>query len=110
MAAGDEYEVKYYFSGRVYTKYICGDCKRNYTRCDCCGYYWHDNDMTRTEECNWYCPNCEDSWSYCGKCEECHDIDCMIWDEEDDCYYCGDCYEEIMEDRKEEDEDYEEAV
>ena len=34
----------------------------------------------------------------------------MTWDEEDGCYYCDECYEEIMEDRNEEDEDYEEAV
>ena len=110
IAVGDEYEVKYYLGGRVYTKYICGDCKRDYSRCDCCGAYWHDDDMATTEEGGWYCPNCEDSWNYCGKCEECHDVDYMTWDDEDGCYYCNDCYNEIMNDRNEEDEDYDEAI
>ena len=53
-------------------------------------------------ECCWdelaiFCENCNESYNH-------YETD-MTWDEESDCYYCSDCYEIILEERRREKEE-----
>lgn len=105
----DSYERKEnaeYIKGYWY----CEDCVDRYARkCDCCGEYDFKEDMTFTEDGYCYCEDCaSDEVFYCYECGECYRINEGIYDEETDEYYCQDCYEKLLKER--EDEDNEQAV
>ena len=98
--------------GHHSTKYVCESCANDYYRCECCGELWDCDNMTITTEDNWYCPDCDDNWFICDNCGDIHDSNYMNYDDQTGNNYCNDCYEDILEEReeKEEDDEYEEAV
>lgn len=90
-------------------RYVCSCCAENYWCCDNCGEYWDDDDLVHTEEGNHYCPDCNDSYGYCENCCCHYDSDSMVFDDVDGCYYCDECYDKIVSDREneeDEEEDY----
>lgn len=78
--------------------YICDDCLNscysNFERCEDCG------EIINTDYDNYIyvrghgyvCESCADDYAYCECCEEYVPYNEAIWSDEDDCYYCEDCY------------------
>lgn len=94
----DSYELK---DGRI----VCCECIDDYSRCDDCDEYVHDNEITRVDG-RWVCNECledDSEYFYCDCCEEYHrtayrwgnandgrNICCDCRDEYyDECYDCG---------------------
>lgn len=84
------YEVNSYHNNY----YVCNDCTENYDYCDCCNnyfdstidkYYAHNGDTI----CQW-CR--EDNYFTCPGCDELYHVDEGYYNDDDDCYYCSDCY------------------
>ena len=85
--------------------YVCQNClEDDYIYCEYDDEYVRDYDVIETEEGNYYAPN-SDGYSVCVTCGEIHDIDELRYDEETDEYYCEDCYEELLAERENEDEE-----
>lgn len=92
--------------------YVCEYCYNNgsYHKCSECGDMWREDDMDKTEEGNWYCPECNNGWFECEDCGCLHDWDGHYEDEETGCLYCEECYDKIMEEREVEADEEAEAV
>ena len=76
---------------------ICDDClSERYTRCDICGEYHLNEEMT-TDDMNLnVCDRCfEEYYAECCECESIERRENMIWDEETQEWYCKDCYNRI---------------
>ena len=84
----------------------CDECA-GYHYCDNCGEPGYEDEMYYLEdmcvcECCWdelaiFCENCNESYNH-------YETD-MTWDEESECYYCSDCYEILLEERRREKEE-----
>lgn len=74
--------------------YVCDDCRdRYFTCCDRCGEWVRDSDIYETANGDSVCESCRnDYYVCCDNCGDLIDIDDAIYDDEDDCYYCEDCY------------------
>lgn len=77
-----------------YEKVICSDCRHsNYTRCDCCSDLVYDDEVTYTASGDYVCEYCRtEYYRYCNDCGELIYCDDAIYDDDDDEYYCWDCY------------------
>jgi hypothetical protein len=96
--------------------YICDYCRRNYyTFSDYDNVYVNDNEVIWTEEGNCYYED-SDGYMCCDDCGDCHDADCMHYDNETGEWYCDDCYDRLIAQRlmaeraAEETEDDEEVI
>lgn len=78
--------------------YVCEDCLDNYTRCEDCGD-WYKYNTYYVEGRGNVCEDCLNNGNY-GTCEDCgntYHLDDLEYHEGDDCYYCGDCYGDHVE-------------
>lgn len=94
---------------------VCDSClDEYYYECDECGDYYRKDDLTYMDESGDYvCEYCiEDKYAYCNECGVLYRRSSMTEYEND--YYCDDCYEnkmnEIKEENEEDDEYENEAV
>jgi hypothetical protein len=70
--------------GRVY---YCSDCETYYEE------RWHSSYTTHDGRC--ICEDCfSNSYGICYDCDEVFPVDDLRWSEEDDCYYCENCWSE----------------
>lgn len=84
---------------------VCQNClEEDYIYCEYDDTYVRDYDVIETEEGNYYAPN-SNGYGICIACGEIHDVDELRYDEETDEYYCKDCYEELLAERENEDEE-----
>lgn len=84
----------------------CDECA-GYHYCDNCGEPGYEDEMYYLEdmcvcECCWdelaiFCEGCDESFNH-------YETD-MTLDEQNDCYYCPDCYEIVLEERRREKEE-----
>lgn len=79
--------------------HYCGyDCRdRHCFYCDCCDTYYsrHDNQYTVTRDGNTVCDSClEDNYVCCEDCCEWIYQDDAVYNDNDGCWYCEDCYED----------------
>ena len=93
-------------------RWVCDDCRSEYYRyCDHCEKYYPEYDIRYVESSGYdVCDNCLSELYYqCEKCEEYFLYEDIV---EDDnyCYYCKNCYEEITENEEGEDDYEDEAV
>lgn len=77
-----------------YDYYVCDDCYRDcYSECANCGEIVRDNDMYDSADGS-ICEYCADyNYTFCDECGERVHNDCIHYDDEDDRYYCDECYE-----------------
>jgi len=70
--------------------YICMDCISNYTRCEDCREYSHDDNVTELANWDYVCESCyEDHYFQCDECWEHYHNDYDTWDA-----ICENCQEE----------------
>lgn len=78
-------------------EYVCEDCAdQRYYRCDECGEYF-DSDFVHTDsDDNCICDSCWDrgDWVYCDDCGRIIRCEDANWNEDDEVYYCDDCWSE----------------
>lgn len=87
-----EYSDNAYFTDGEY--YICESCyDNNYHTCDRCGRVIHSDDSNWTVNDNVVCDSCRDNYyDYCEGCNRFVLNYYAEYCEDDDCYYCPDCY------------------
>ena len=90
-----------------YDRCVCSYCRREYyTWSDYEDEYIHNDDLIETEEGglygNW---SRGDAYENCYECGSDHDLEDLHYDEETDHYYCDECYEELLAERREEELD-----
>lgn len=78
---------------------VCDDCFDEYKICECCEDYFRVDDMERTENGGHICRGCQDYSNYrrCGRCGVWVCEDDAEWSDDEQEYYCEDCYEEYRE-------------
>lgn len=75
----------------------CSDCS---TWCDVCETY-HPNDCVQEIDGRYVCDDClEEHYDTCKRCGSLHDIDDMYYDRETGEYYCEECYDKLIEERR----------
>ena len=84
--------------------FVCDECGE-YLCCDCCGETMVEDECYYVDD-EILCESCfDDQVAYCDECDESFnhngEFD-LIYDEENMCYYCECCYSQIMEARREE--------
>ena len=86
---------------RYGTQWWCEDCvESDAFKCEHCGIYHSNNDYdsyeVRSRGYNeTWCSDCVSDYAMeCADCGELFDVDDMQYHEDDDCYYCEDCFEE----------------
>lgn len=75
--------------------YVCNDClESNYEYCQDCEECVSCDSTTYINGHGYVCDHCRDwgDYDFCEDCQEWYEIDDMIWSDEDDCYYCRDCW------------------
>ena len=89
----------------------CGDCVVYCERCNCCVPY---NDAIRVNGsyyCQVYCRDCADDKAfYCESCDEWFTKENGFYDEYTDSWYCKVCYEELLKEREESEDDLDEKA
>ena len=83
---------------------MCCDACAGYVYCDSCGEACYEDDMYYLEG-EWICECCHDDAAiFCGGCNESfnHYMTDMTWDDDNQEYYCPDCYDNLVEKREEE--------
>lgn len=77
-----------------YDHYVCDDCYRDcYSECANCGELVRDNEMYDSADGS-ICEHCADyEYTTCDECGERVHNDDICYDEDDDMYYCDECYE-----------------
>lgn len=96
---GDAHEVTNRWGGLDWVCYSCLDYYYRY--CDECGEYHYHDDVTYIDD-KCYCEDCrDDKFSYCEKCDEYFEN----VKEHNGRLYCHDCYDEIIEEEKEDEEE-----
>lgn len=84
----------------------CIDNSGNYYTCNNCGSIHYYEEMTLTEDGNWYCSDCRDEHTFeCEKCGEIHDKSDGVYDEHTGRMYCESCYDELIAEREDEEEE-----
>ena len=90
-------------------RYVCDDCIKysgDYTFCSSCGEIHHFDYMQVTEDGEWFCEDCaEDELYTCEECGKVYMKEDIFYDDITDEYYCEDCYDNLVEERENEDED-----
>ncbi len=92
--------IPVYHGWRRSDEYICDACLEaglendNVFHCDDCGdYYGDDIEQYTVRGGDTVCESCRNyHWVYCDGCDELVHEDDATWSEEDDCWYCDDCY------------------
>jgi len=77
----------------------CLNCADNglIHQCDDCGEWYADEGHFQIlNNGDWICDNClyDSGYGCCESCGEWDYSDNLCWSDEDNCYYCNDCYEE----------------
>lgn len=86
---------------------VCGNCaERWYVWSEYEGMYIHDNDSVLTEDGEAFLRD-GDGWFECDECGNIYSDDDGNYDEETGNTYCDDCYEELLSEREEEENDEE---
>lgn len=89
--------------------YVCENCLDNgdYYTCDACGEIHYCDNMRHTEDDYCYCEDCLDENAfYCDECNCWYSSNkTSHYDEETGNTYCDECYEDILEEREEENEE-----
>lgn len=88
---------------------LCIDCELefgteesdDFTYCADCGRRIYIPEAVDTE-LGYYCQDCGQDYSRCYNCNELYKDKDLIYDEETDAYYCEQCYDEIISDREQE--------
>ena len=76
-----------------YEHYVCDDCYDDYIECANCGELVRRNGSYNTVDGR-VCEYCRDyHYSICDECGEVIHTDNLHYDDEDDMYYCDECYE-----------------
>lgn len=89
--------------------FVCDHCINDtgvYRACEECGEIHYIDNMVSTEDGHCFCADCAEDKTY--ECEECGDVylrDEMIFDDKTECFYCPTCYNDIIEERIEEESD-----
>jgi hypothetical protein len=85
----------YYLEGQRWTNTTEGwFCEEHLIYCEDCGNNWHQDNVAFTGSHRAVCEDCREHY---GSCEQCGEIFCeseLEWHDNDDCYYCDDCYSE----------------
>ena len=82
-----------------YDHYVCDSCYDDYVECANCGELVRSNDTYSSADGD-ICSCCaEYNYSFCDECgSRCHN-DYLRYDEEEDAYYCDECYDSAVESR-----------
>ena len=77
-----------------YDHYVCDDCYRDcYSECANCGSIERNDDMYDSAD-GYICEYCADyNYTCCDECGERVHNDDIHYDEDDDAYYCDECYD-----------------
>ena len=75
-------------------RFVCEDCLENYSRCDCCEEFFTSEEIWASDSCMSVCYSCNSRYERCEDCGTINYRDNMYYCSDDDCYYCGSCYEE----------------
>jgi len=80
-------------------EHVCQECIDNhYYTCERCGDYIHEDDICETTRGDIICQRCADYYYiYCERCNNYFRGDDMTYCEEDETYYCDECYDDRME-------------
>lgn len=90
--------------------YVCSHClDYYYVYSDSEGEYIREEDAVCTEEGNYY-PDDSDDYGQCAECDEYHDIDELIYDDETGNHYCAYCYANLVADRQQQAEECDEDI
>ena len=93
--------------------WYCEDCiEKVAVQCDRCGEWICNDDAFETEDGKYYCNDCFVDVAFeCCECGSLHEKSKGHYDEETDDWYCDECYEQLLEEREEsEDNDNEEQA
>ena len=102
----EEYVRERDITRTIHGRYVCDSClEDDYTYCSDVGEYVPNDEVVFTEEGNTYYEDSTDRYGYCEVCGEAHDIDRLHYDERTGAWYCDDCYEELLRQREEENEE-----
>lgn len=75
---------------------VCDHCvDRYFVACECCGELIRRYNALNSVD-GYICDDCADEWYV--SCDECGDLvhrEVACWDDDNECYYCEPCYEEI---------------
>lgn len=88
--------------------FSCYSCSPSRCACDSCGEHgFHEDDMYYMNN-DMLCGSCYDEcYAVCDECEEVIHVDDLRYLSETDCSYCEDCYQEVILDFEEDEEDEE---
>ena len=95
-------------------RYVCDHCidySDNYYVCDACGEVHHIDYMVWTENEDKYCEDCAETETFtCETCRCIYSMSASYYDEETEAHYCYDCYDELLEERTESEQEDEEVA
>lgn len=96
----DKDDVRLVHNGWRNDEYWCEQCiDDNAFTCNDCGeLYSYDKYDYYVVHGNYYCENCSDYIYYCENCNEYYFDDEGCYNEDNDCWYCDACYNEICND------------
>lgn len=77
-------------------RYVCDDCLNNYAQCYNCGEWLSIDDAMSGANDEWYCSDCwYDRFEICEHCGETIWQEDSYYNEDDGCYYCEYCYNNL---------------
>lgn len=72
---------------------VCDSCKSDYGYCEGCSNYYHNEDMRSDGAGDSMCSDCwDETMVTCGECGEGVPKEDANWDDDEDEYFCSDCY------------------